>query len=110
MKRDFRGLLILTFWIVLMASGIWASATDLGVSPMRCVGSSVDEGDGLLNGKTGRAIARVQVEREPRRTDHRSDVLETDLTLGTIATDSPFLCRKRTRGTINVRHRLADGL
>jgi hypothetical protein len=35
MKRDFRGLLILTFWIALMASGIWASATNLGVSPMR---------------------------------------------------------------------------
>jgi hypothetical protein len=31
MKRDFRGLLILTFWIVLMASGIWASTTNLGV-------------------------------------------------------------------------------
>jgi hypothetical protein len=35
MKWDFLGLLIPTSWIVLMASGIWASATDLGVSPMR---------------------------------------------------------------------------
>jgi hypothetical protein len=35
MKWDFRGLLDLTFWIVLLASGLWASATDLGVSPMR---------------------------------------------------------------------------
>jgi hypothetical protein len=35
MKWDFRELLILTFWIVLIASGVWASATDLGVSPMR---------------------------------------------------------------------------
>lgn len=32
MKWDFRGFLI---WIVLIASGVWASATDLGVSPMR---------------------------------------------------------------------------
>ena len=35
MKWDFRGLLILIFWIVLIGSGVWASATDLGVSPMR---------------------------------------------------------------------------
>jgi hypothetical protein len=35
MKWNFRGLLILTFWIVLIASGVWASATDLDVSPMR---------------------------------------------------------------------------
>jgi hypothetical protein len=49
------------------------------------VGSSVDEGDGLLNVETGRAIARVQVEREPPRTNQRTD-LERNLTLGTIAT------------------------
>jgi hypothetical protein len=35
MKWDFRGLLVLTVWIVLIASGVWASATGLGVSPMR---------------------------------------------------------------------------
>jgi len=35
MKWDFRGLLILTFCVVLLASGLWASATDLGVTPMR---------------------------------------------------------------------------
>jgi hypothetical protein len=35
MKWDFRGLLVLTFWIVLLASGLWASATDLAISPMR---------------------------------------------------------------------------
>jgi hypothetical protein len=35
MKWDFRGLLILTFWIALLASGLWASATDRGVTSMR---------------------------------------------------------------------------
>jgi hypothetical protein len=35
MKWDFRGFLILTFFGVLLASGMWASAPDLGVSPMR---------------------------------------------------------------------------
>ena len=35
MKWDFRELLVLIFWIVLIAAGVWASATDLGVSPMR---------------------------------------------------------------------------
>ena len=56
MKWDFRGLLVLTFWIVLLASGLWASATDLGVYA-RCMGRSVDEGDGLLNVETSRATA-----------------------------------------------------
>ena len=35
MKWDFRGFLIITFCGVLLALGVWASATDLGVSPMR---------------------------------------------------------------------------
>jgi hypothetical protein len=35
MKWDFRGFLILTFCGFLLASGLWASAADLGVSPMR---------------------------------------------------------------------------
>ena len=58
MKWDFRGFLILTFCGVLLASGLWASAVGPGrIAYARCMGGSVDEGNGLLNVETSRATA-----------------------------------------------------
>jgi hypothetical protein len=34
-KWDSRGLLILALWVVLLTSGLWASVTDRGATPMR---------------------------------------------------------------------------
>jgi hypothetical protein len=80
-----------------MASGVSASATNLGVSPMRGAWVAQSMRRWFTEWKNGRAIARVQVEREPRRTN-RTDVLETDLTLGTIATVRRFYAAKELAG------------
>jgi hypothetical protein len=51
----------------------------------RRVGSSVHEGHGLLNGETGRDVARAQVERECHAAPAIGVMSWTALTFGTIA-------------------------